>query len=173
MPNEAGTTMLVTLNVNGQDYKVESRADERLLDLLREGLGLMGTKEGCGIGECGACTVLMEGKPVNACMVAAGSAEGTRIVTIEGLEGPDGALHPIQQSYIDAGAVQCGFCTPGMIMSTYALLSEYPKPTDEQIKDALSGNLCRCTGYLQIIAAVRMASEKLAGQLGNSVEASL
>ena len=158
MMNEISATNLVTLEVNGRTHQVEARADERLLDLLRDHLGLMGTKEGCGIGECGACTVLLDGKPVNSCMVPAGSAEGCRVLTIEGLEGPDGALHPIQQSYIDAGAVQCGFCTPGMIMSTLALLSEHPDPSDEQIKEALSGNLCRCTGYLQIIEAVRMAA---------------
>jgi carbon-monoxide dehydrogenase small subunit len=161
MLDETATTIMVTLDVNGREYRVETTAKERLLDLLRDHLGLLGTKEGCGIGECGACTVIMNGKPVNACMVAAGSAQGARILTIEGLEGPKGTLHPIQQSYIDAGAVQCGFCTPGMIMSTFALLSEHPEPTDEQIKEALSGNLCRCTGYVQIIEAVRMAANLL------------
>jgi carbon-monoxide dehydrogenase small subunit len=149
---------IVELEVNGRVYGVEARADERLLDLLRDRLGLMGTKEGCGIGECGACTVIMNGKAVNACMVPAGSAEGARILTIEGLEGPGGKLHPIQQAYIDAGAVQCGYCTPGMIMSTFALLKKHPDPKDEEIKEALSGNLCRCTGYTQIIDAVRLAS---------------
>jgi carbon-monoxide dehydrogenase small subunit len=149
---------IVRLEVSESEYRVEARADERLLNLLRDRLGLMGTKEGCGIGECGACTVLMNGRAVNACMVPAGSAEGASILTIEGLESPDGGLHPIQQAYMDAGAVQCGYCTPGMIMSTLALLQEHPKPKDEQIKEALSGNLCRCTGYTQIVDAVRLAS---------------
>lgn len=158
MPHESWMKNIVELEVNGRVYGVEARADERLLDLLRDRLGLMGTKEGCGIGECGACTVIMNGKAVNACMVPAGSAEGARILTIEGLEGPGGKLHPIQQAYIDAGAVQCGYCTPGMIMSTFALLKKHPDPKDEEIKEALSGNLCRCTGYTQIIDAVRLAS---------------
>ncbi len=169
MPNKtaagasgAAETIHVTLEVNGREYSVPVRADERLLDLLRDRLSLMGTKEGCGIGECGACTVIMNGKTVNSCMVPAGSAQGAKILTIEGVESPSGELHPIQQSYIDAGAVQCGFCTPGMIMSTYALLAENRKPSDEQIKEALSGNLCRCTGYAQIIEAVHLAAGKLA-----------
>ncbi len=163
MPNKtaAAETTTVTLEVNGREYSAAIRPDERLVDLLRDRLSLMGTKEGCGIGECGACTVIMNGKTVNSCMVPAGSAQGAKILTIEGVESPSGELHPIQQSYIDAGAVQCGFCTPGMIMSTYALLAEHKKPTDGQIKEALSGNLCRCTGYAQIIEAVHLAAEKL------------
>ncbi len=164
MPIEIGPNITVSLRVNGREHRVETSPDERLLDLLRNRLGLMGTKEGCGVGECGACTVLIDGRPVNACLVLAGSAEGAHILTIEGLEGPHGALHAIQQGYVEAGAVQCGFCTPGMIMSTYALLSEHPQPTDEQIKEALTGNLCRCTGYIQIIDAVRMAAGRLASR---------
>jgi carbon-monoxide dehydrogenase small subunit len=158
MPNEARTNT-VSLEVNGRPCRVEVRPDERLLDLLRDRLGLMGTKEGCGIGECGACTVLLDGEAVNACMVPAASMDGRRVLTIEGLEGPRGELHPIQQAYIDAGAVQCGFCTPGMIMSTFALLSKHPQPSHQEIKQALSGNLCRCTGYIQIFEAVQRAAQ--------------
>lgn len=154
-------SVTVSLVVNGKSYAVEVAPQARLLDLLRDGLHLLGSKEGCGIGECGACTVLMNGKPVNSCMVLAGSAQNSKILTIEGVAGAEGELHPIQQAYIDAGAVQCGFCTPGMIMSTFSLLMEYPRPTDDQIKEALSGNLCRCTGYLQIFNAVRLASERM------------
>jgi carbon-monoxide dehydrogenase small subunit len=156
-----GGLLAVRLRVNGAERSVQARPDARLLDVLRDQLGLFGTKEGCGIGECGACTVLLNGKTVNSCMVLAGSAQGAIVWTVEGLEGPGGELHPIQQAYIDAGAVQCGFCTPGMIMSTLALLLASAKPGDDEIKEALSGNLCRCTGYVQIIDAVRMAAEKL------------
>jgi carbon-monoxide dehydrogenase small subunit len=166
MPNEA-TTNTVSLKVNGRPYRVEVGPGERLLDLLRDRLGLMGAKEGCGSGECGACTVLLDGEAVNACMVAAASVDGQRVLTIEGLEGPHGELHPIQQAYIDAGAVQCGFCTPGMIMSTVALLDQNPEPSDQQIKQALSGNLCRCTGYIQIIEAVHGAAREIAAARSN------
>jgi len=151
----------VGMTVNGKPYRVEIAPDRRLVDVLRDDLHLLGTKEGCGIGECGACTILMNGKTVNSCLVLAGSAQDARILTIEGVAGPDGALHPIQQAYIEAGAVQCGFCTPGMIMSTLALLLECPEPTDAQIKLALSGNLCRCTGYIQIFNAVRLAASRM------------
>ncbi len=156
-----GQSIMVSLTVNGNPYAIEVAPHARLLDLLRDALHLLGSKEGCGIGECGACTVLMNGKPVNSCMVLAGSAQGSQILTIEGVAGIDGKLHPIQQAYIDAGAVQCGFCTPGMIMSTLALLMQHPEPTDDQIKEALSGNLCRCTGYVQIFNAVRLASQRM------------
>ncbi len=147
--------------VNGKKWKISVRGEERLLDVLRDRLGLIGTKEGCGVGECGACTVIMDGRKVNSCMIIAAQANGSEILTIEGLEKPDGSLHPLQESFIEAGAVQCGFCTPGMIMSGYELLSRVPRPTEQEIKIAVSGNLCRCTGYRQIIDAIRLAGEKL------------
>ena len=149
------------MTVNGKHIQAEVLPETRLLDVLREELHLLGTKEGCSIGECGACTVLMNGRTVNACMVLAGSADGAEIMTIEGVCGPEGELHPIQQAFIDAGAVQCGFCTPGMIISTLSLLMKNPQPKDDQIQEALSGNLCRCTGYHQIFKAVRLASERM------------
>ncbi len=124
-----------------------------LLRLLREKLGLTGTKEGCGIGECGACTVLLDGMPVNSCLILAPKVEGRRVETVEGL-GSRESLHPLQKSFVENGAVQCGFCTPGMLMSAKALLEKNPKPTREEIKEAISGNLCRCTGYQQIMEAI-------------------
>jgi carbon-monoxide dehydrogenase small subunit len=135
-----------------------------LLAFLREQLKLTGTKEGCGNGQCGACTVIMDGKAVNSCLVLAVQADGARITTIEGVEGPDG-LHPLQQAFIDEGAVQCGFCTPGMILSAKALLDENADPDEGEIKEALSGNLCRCTGYVKIIRAVKNAARRLSGGL--------
>ncbi|GEA13907.1 MAG: aerobic carbon-monoxide dehydrogenase small subunit [Moorella sp. (in: firmicutes)] len=146
------------LKVNGQEYQVEAPADITLLELLRENLGLTGTKEGCGKGECGACTVLMDGRAVNSCLIPAAKADGAEILTIEGLASPEGRLHPLQEAFISEGAVQCGFCTPGMIMSAKALLDQNPHPTREEIKIALSGNLCRCTGYAKIITAVEKAA---------------
>ena len=129
-----------------------------LLKLLRERLGLTGTKEGCGIGECGACTVLLDGTPVNACLILAPKVNGKEILTIEGLGNRD-RLHPLQRSFVDHGAVQCGFCTPGILMSSKALLEKNPSPTREEIKDAISGHLCRCTGYHQIIEAIEAAKK--------------
>lgn len=150
----------IHVRVNGKECTVTTDPTKRLLDMLREDLHLTGTKEGCGIGECGACTVILNGKTINSCLVLAGQAEGSEIITIEGIEGKDGNLHPLQDAFIEAGAVQCGFCTPGMIISAYALLQENPKPTIEEIKEAVAGNLCRCTGYKQIIQAVNIVSEQ-------------
>ena len=152
--------MKIRLTVNGKPVEREVDAETRLLDLLREDLHLTGTKEGCGEGECGACTVLIDGRPVNSCLVLAPQVDGAEVVTIEELADGD-RLHPIQQAFVDAGAVQCGFCTPGFIMSTYALLRDVPDPTDDEILSALEGNLCRCTGYGKIVEAVRLAADRM------------
>jgi carbon-monoxide dehydrogenase small subunit len=141
--------------INGKIYKTEANPSIRLIDLLRNVFGLTGTKEGCGEGECGACTVIVNGKAVNSCLVLAGQVQDAEIITIEGLS-TNGEPGRLQQAFIDSGAVQCGFCTPGMILSAKALLDNNPYPSDEEIKVALSGNLCRCTGYAKIITAVRM-----------------
>lgn len=151
----------VALTVNGQTVEVKVNSNSRLLDLLRDELHLTGTKEGCGIGECGACTVIMDGQIVDSCLILAGQAQGAEIVTIEGVHGENGELHPIQEAFIDQGAVQCGYCTPGMILSTKALLDQNPVPSLEEIKEGISGNLCRCTGYQQIIEAVQEAAKRL------------
>jgi carbon-monoxide dehydrogenase small subunit len=152
--------MKITLTVNGQKREVDVKPHTRLLDLLREDLGLTGTKEGCGKGECGACTVIMNNKVVASCLVLAPQADGAEIQTVEGLGGKD-KLHPIQKSFIETGAVQCGFCIPGMIMSSKKLLDDNINPTKEEIKRGLSGNICRCTGYVKIIDAVEEASRKM------------
>jgi len=153
----------ITLNVNGKEYPLEVKANEILLNVLRDRLGLMGTKYGCGIGECGACTVLLDGKAILSCQSLAFTADGKKITTIEGLE-HNGTLHPLQQAFIDEGAVQCGYCTPGMILSAKALLDTKPDPSDQEIKQAIRGNLCRCTGYTNIIRAIKTASEKIKDQ---------
>jgi carbon-monoxide dehydrogenase small subunit len=150
----------ITLNVNGKDYPLEVKPNEILLNVLRDRLGLMGTKYGCGIGECGACTVLLEGKAILSCQTLAFTADGKRITTIEGLE-RGGELDPLQQAFIDEGAVQCGYCTPGMILSAKALLDTRTDPTTDEIKQAIRGNLCRCTGYTNIVRAIKKAGETI------------
>lgn len=151
----------ISLTVNGDPVSVHVESDWSLLRTLREGLRLTGTKEGCGAGECGACTVLVDGVAVNACIYPALDADGCYVVTVEGLTMPDGALHPLQKAFIEKGAVQCGFCTPGMLMSAKALLDRVADPTEHEIRTALAGNICRCTGYVQIIAAVNAAASDL------------
>ncbi len=151
-------TLNLTVNQNKYNFKVKS--NKRLLDVLRDDLNFTGVKEGCGVGECGACTIIMDGEIVNSCMILAGQADGSEIITIEDLESEQG-LHPIQAAFIEAGAVQCGFCTPGMVLSTLNLLEENQNPTREEVKDGLAGNFCRCTGYKQIIDAVMLAAEKM------------
>jgi len=147
----------ITLNINGKDYSLDVKPNEILLNVLRDRLGLMGTKYGCGIGECGACTVLLEGRAILSCQTLAFTVDGKKITTIEGLE-QDGELHPLQQAFIDEGAVQCGYCTPGMILSAKALLDVQPDPSNQEIKQAIRGNLCRCTGYTNIVRAIKTAS---------------
>lgn len=139
--------MMIRFKCNGKAVQLEAEPEARVIDVLRDGLGLTGTKEGCGRGECGACTILLDGKPVNSCLLLAGKIADREITTIEGIASEDGALHPIQEAFLDKGAVQCGFCTPGMVLSTKALLDENETPELEEIEEALSGNLCRCTGY--------------------------
>lgn len=150
----------IRFTVNGQPEYASVPATMTLLDLLRDRLAHTGTKEGCGVGECGACTVLLDGKPVTSCLMLAVEADGRDVETIEG-EAVGGELSVLQQAFIDTGAIQCGFCTPGMIMSARGLLNRTPNPSDEDIVEAIAGNLCRCTGYESIVAAIRLASEQL------------
>jgi carbon-monoxide dehydrogenase small subunit len=153
----------ISLKVNGQAYRLQVDADAFLVDVLREELNLTGTKKACNEGECGACTVILNGKPVNSCLVMAARLDGANIVTIEGV-GDAENLHPLQEAFISAGAVQCGYCTPGMILSAKALLDANSNPSEAEIRTGLSGNLCRCTGYKKIVQAVKLAAEKMAGQ---------
>jgi carbon-monoxide dehydrogenase small subunit len=159
--------MIVEFTCNGEMKKVDVPADMRAIDLIRDVLGLTGTKEGCGKGECGACTILLDGKPVNSCLLCAPKLHGREIVTIEGVTKEGGKLHPIQEAFLEEGAVQCGFCTPGMIMSSKALLEKNSHPTEEEIEEAISGNICRCTGYIKIIKAIKSASNKMDGEVKN------
>ena len=145
--------------LNGQPVRAQARGGQTLLELLREELGLTGVKEGCGAGECGACTVIVDGKALTSCIFPALEVEGAAVTTIEGLAAHDGSLHPLQEAFVQHGAVQCGFCTPGQILSAKALLDFNPHPSEEEIRTALEGNLCRCTGYQQIIEAVKAAAE--------------
>ena len=144
----------ISLNVNGEDYSIRVSDNRTLLQAIRDDLGLTGTKEGCGVGECGACTVLVDGQPVNSCLVLAVEMDGREISTVEGLA-RDGALDPLQQAFIEEGAVQCGFCTPGMLMTAKGLLNKNPAPTEDEIRSAIEGNLCRCTGYEPIVRAIK------------------
>lgn len=152
---------LIELNVNGQVYEIEIEPWRTLLEAIRDRLELTGTKESCSDGHCGTCAVLLDNKIVNACLVLAVEAQGKHIMTIEGIA--DGEkLHPIQEAFVEHGAIQCGFCTPGMVMAAKVLLDENPHPTEGEIKEAIAGHLCRCTGYFQIIEAISAAAEKLA-----------
>jgi carbon-monoxide dehydrogenase small subunit len=149
----------LTLNINGKEVTLKVGPKERLIDTLREQLNLTGTKEGCSIGECGACTVILNGEAVSSCLILSGQIGGSEVLTIEGLE-VAGELDPLQKAFIDYQAVQCGFCTPGMLMSAKALLLKNPHPSREEIKTTLEGNLCRCTGYEQIIEAIESVANK-------------
>jgi aerobic carbon-monoxide dehydrogenase small subunit len=149
---------VIRLNVNGEEHEVFTESHKTLLEVLREDLGLTGTKRGCDLGTCGACTVLMDGKPRLSCLTLAVHAQGKSITTIEGLA-RDGELHPLQKSFVEKGAIQCGFCTPGMILTAKAFLDEHPHPSEGEVKKAISGNLCRCTGYVKIVEAILSAAE--------------
>jgi len=151
---------LISLTVNDRVYELAVDPNVTLVDLLREHLGLRGTKKGCEVGDCGSCTVIMDGKPVNSCLVLAVQAHGKNIHTIEGLETDEG-LHPIQEAFVEKGAIQCGFCTPGMILSAKSLLDRKADPDEAEIRSAISGNLCRCTGYQKIVEAVQAAAERM------------
>ena len=157
----------LTMVLNGEETSIEIEPGDLLVDVLRDRLNLIGTKVGCGEGECGACTVIVDGLAVTSCIYPALKASGKRVTTIEGLK-TDGKLHAIQEAFIECTAAQCGYCTPGMIMSAYALLCENPNPTIEEIKMGVSGNLCRCTGYYQIVEAVQLAARKLAEEGADS-----
>lgn len=152
--------MIFNLTVNGSSWRVEAPADISLLHLLRDHLHLTGTKEGCGVGECGACSVLLDGKLVNSCLILAAQANDRDVVTIEGIHGEDGGPNDLQQAFIDYGAVQCGFCIPGMVLAGEALLQANLKPTRGEIREAIAGNLCRCTGYQQIVDAIQATAQK-------------
>jgi len=157
--------MIIEFTCNGEMKRADVPADMRAIDLIRDVLGLTGTKEGCGRGECGACTILLDGKPVSSCLLYAPKLNGRKVQTIEGITEKDGKLSPIQEAFIEEGAVQCGFCTPGMILSSKALLEKNPYPSDEEIEEAISGNICRCTGYTKIIKAIKSVSDKM--DMGN------
>lgn len=151
----------IQININGRDYSLEIAPEKTLIELLRENFSLTGSKYSCGEGECGACTVIMNGRAVLSCLILAVEADGCKVLTIEGLKKEDEKLNPIQQSFIDKGAIQCGFCTPGMVMSAKALLDKNPHPTKTEIERTIDGNLCRCTGYIKIIDAIEDAARKI------------
>jgi aerobic carbon-monoxide dehydrogenase small subunit len=153
---------MITLNVNNQEYDLVIPVNLTLTQVLRENLKLTGTKQGCSVGDCGACTVLMDGEPVNSCLILAVEAEGNRIQTIEGLA-EEGKLHAVQEAFVEKGGIQCGFCSPGMILTAKALLDKNPSPNETEIREAISGNLCRCTGYQKIVESIQEAAERKGG----------
>ncbi|MBL7225556.1 MAG: (2Fe-2S)-binding protein [Desulfobacteraceae bacterium] len=155
----------VRIVVNGEEYLLDVKPNRTLADILRDDLGLLGTKKGCGSGKCGSCTVLMDGRPIDSCLMLAPQADGKEILTIEGLAGPE--PHPLQVAFAQKGAIQCGYCTPGMILTAKALLDATPDPGEEEIKSAIAGNLCRCTGYSKIVEAIQSCK---ASKLGETIE---
>jgi carbon-monoxide dehydrogenase small subunit len=164
MPKESrdDAERVIAFELNGKPVSLSVPVDSLLLDVLRNRLGLTGTKKGCGIGHCGTCTVLLNGNPIYSCLTLAATVDGCKITTIEGLTHQDGSLNPVQQAFVETGAIQCGFCTPGMILTVQALLDENPHATREDVITAISGNLCRCTGYAKIIeAAIMAATQKI------------
>ena len=152
--------MKISFMLNGKEIQIEAPPDRRVIDILREDLHLTGTKEGCGTGECGACAILVDGQSRLSCLMLAAQLENRSVTTIEGIS-PDGKLHPLQEAFIENGAVQCGFCTPGMVISALDLLQRNPNPTRREIREGLSGNLCRCTGYQKIVDAVQKSTQKI------------
>jgi carbon-monoxide dehydrogenase small subunit len=159
-----GVKKLINIKVNDRRYEVAVDANRTLADFIRYDLGLTGTKKGCEIGECGSCTVLLDGKPVNSCLVLAVQAREREVLTVEGLETEE-ALHPLQLAFIEKGAIQCGFCTSGMLLSAKSLLEKNPRPSEAEIRTAISGNLCRCTGYQKIVEAVQQAGKEMSGKM--------
>jgi carbon-monoxide dehydrogenase small subunit len=162
---------IISLNVNNDTYQVAAYPSQTLLDVLRDDLGLTGTKRSCGTGTCGMCTVIIDKKAVLACLTLAVECEGKTITTIEGISNPDGTLHPLQESFVENGAVQCGFCSPGIIMTAKALIDKNPTPDEEDIKEALAGTICRCTGHFKTIEAVQKAAEHINKEPGNDSKA--
>jgi len=154
----------ISLEINGRVYDLVISQRDLLVDVIRKKIGLTGTKKGCGKGDCGACTVLVDGDPTLSCLTLAVTCNGKKITTIEGLAQPGGKLHPIQEAFVNHGAIQCGYCTPGMVMSAKGLLDKNPKPTELEVKRAIEGNLCRCTGYKRIVEAIQMAAETMSTQ---------
>lgn len=151
---------VVSLNVNGEEYEVAVAPNQTLVEILRDNLHLTGTKEGCGEGACGTCTVLLDGKPIRSCLTLAVEVQGREVTTIEGLA-PMGELHPVQKAFVEYGAIQCGFCAPGMILTAKALLDENPSPTEQEARQAISGNVCRCTGYAKIVEAILKVERRM------------
>jgi carbon-monoxide dehydrogenase small subunit len=162
---------IISLNVNNDTYQVAAYPSQTLLDVLRDDLGLTGTKRSCGTGACGMCTVIIDKKAVLACLTLAVECEGKTITTIEGISNPDGTLHPLQESFVENGAVQCGFCSPGIIMTAKALIDKNPNPDEKDIKEALAGTICRCTGHFKTIEAVQKAAEHINKEPGNDSKA--
>jgi carbon-monoxide dehydrogenase small subunit len=162
---------IISLNVNNDTHQIAAYPSQTLLDVLRDELGLTGTKRSCGTGACGMCTVIIDKKAVLACLTLAVECEGKTITTIEGISNPDGTLHPIQESFVENGAVQCGFCSPGIIMTAKALIDKNPNPDEEDIKEALAGTICRCTGHFKTIEAVQKAAEHINKEPGNDSKA--
>lgn len=154
---------LISLEINGRVYDLAVSHRDLLVDVLRKKVGLTGTKKGCGMGDCGACTVLVEGRPVVSCLTLAVTCDGKKITTVEGLAYPDGKMHPLQEAFVNKGAIQCGFCTPGMLMSAQGLFNRNPKPSTFDIKHEMAGNICRCTGFKRIVMAVEAAAETMSG----------
>ncbi len=153
---------LISATINGEQVEIAVAPFRSLLDVLRNEVGLTGTKKGCDVGDCGACTVILDGKPVNSCLVLGVEVDGCDILTIEGLNRPDGTLHPLQDNFLRFGAAQCGFCTPGMIVTAKALLDENPHPNEEEIRFGIAGNICRCTGFSKIVHAIQVTAEEMA-----------